>query len=75
MREPARLVLAGAHAPASLRLEARRSRAEWRLELTGELTRRTADPLADALEAALEDQAERVVLDLSGLDYVERLGR
>jgi ABC-type transporter Mla MlaB component len=74
MVEPERLVLAGAHARAALGIEARRSRAEWRLVLTGELTRRTADPLADVLEAALEAQAERIVLDLSALERIDHVG-
>lgn len=72
--DPERLVVAGGHARAALGIEARRSRAEWRLVLTGELTRRTADPLAEVLEAALEARAERIVLDLSGLEHIDRVG-
>jgi anti-anti-sigma factor len=44
------------------------------VELCGELSMRTREPLVEALEEALEDDCEQIVLDLSDLDAIDLAG-
>jgi anti-anti-sigma factor len=58
----------------TLGLNRRRAHGQHILELSGELSLRTRDPLARALEQALEDDCEEIILDLGDLDTVDRAG-
>jgi anti-anti-sigma factor len=51
-----------------------RFRDEYVIELCGELKLETAAPLGAALGEALEDDAEKIVLDLSRLESIDRSG-
>ena len=62
-REPA--------APERLQVRAEYSRPVTRVELFGDLSPATCARLADCLDQALESDAERIVLDLSGLDRLD----
>jgi anti-anti-sigma factor len=44
------------------------------IELRGELKLETGAPLGEALGKALEDDAEKIVLDLSRLESIDRSG-
>ena len=61
-------------APGTLQIRSRRIREQHLVELSGELDLRTRDPLAGALEAAVEDDSQQIVLDLSDLVDVDRAG-
>ena len=64
----------GAPAPGTLEISCRRSRGRHIIELSGELTVRTRDPLGEALEDALEDSSKQIVLDLSSLTAIDHAG-
>jgi anti-anti-sigma factor len=51
-----------------------RFRDEYVIELCGELKLDTGAPLGEALGKALEDDAEKIVLDLSRLESIDRSG-
>jgi anti-anti-sigma factor len=51
-----------------------RFRDEYVIELSGELELETGAPVGAALGKALEDDAERIVLDLSRLESIDRSG-
>jgi len=63
-----------AQAPGSLHLSSRRSGQQYVVELSGELTERTLHPLGEALEDALEDHSNQIVLDVSRLAAIDRAG-
>jgi anti-anti-sigma regulatory factor len=58
----------------TLRIGSRGSVGQSIIEVSGELVLRTRDPLAAAVEEALEDDCEEILLDLSGLVAIDHAG-
>lgn len=61
-------------APGRLGVRHRCDSGQHILEVRGELSMRTREPLAEALDEALEDDCEQIVLDLSDLDAIDLAG-
>jgi anti-anti-sigma factor len=57
-----------------LRLETRRSDGEWTISVSGELDISSAVGLLDAYAEVEAARPERVVLDLSGLEFMDSAG-
>lgn len=57
-----------------LQVETRRSSAEWTIAVSGELDLASGSALKDAYDLAEASDAERIVVDLSDLDFMDSSG-